>query len=284
MGLLISLKKTLYVWWFELRCILLSSRFLVFSLVSFLLVHFYMRETLEFARDYDLNMYPAAISFLFADGTFSCLGILLAIFMLSVFPVTNHLQQNVLIQSGCHVWCTAQMLTIMSLVVIWLMELQIFVCVLVGGRLDFSGWGKVWGSCASGTARELGYLGALSVPRDVLMSYQPGEAVRLSMLFVFLMAVFFGEFIFCIDSICNRAVGEIVLSAWSFGYLIVANFQDLQGVWLLQKLSPKNWLDIGRYVVYSGGFREAVCLMCGLILLLFIVNHILVKKKIVMIQ
>ena len=91
MGLLISLKKTLYVWWFELRCILLSSRFLVFSLVSFLLVHFYMRETLEFARDYDLNMYPAAISFLFADGTFSCLGILLAIFMLSVFPVTNHL-------------------------------------------------------------------------------------------------------------------------------------------------------------------------------------------------
>lgn len=283
-GFLLKLKKMFYVWWFEFRCILFSSRFLVFSLISLLLVHYYMEETLRFAKDYDLKMYPAAISFLFADGTFACLGILLSIFMLSVFPVTNHLQQNVLIQSGCRVWCSAQMLTIVSVIVVWLMELQLFVYILIGGRLDFSGWGKVWGSCANGTARELGYFGVLSVPREVLMSYQPQEAVLTSLLFVFLMAVIFGELIFCIDSICNHAVGEVLLSAWSFGYLIVANFRGLQGVWILQKLSPKNWLDIERYIAYPRGFRETLLFMCGLILLLFVINQILVKKKVVMIE
>jgi len=176
------------------------------------------------------------------------------------------------------------MLTIVSVIVVWLLELQLFICLLIGGRLDFSGWGKVWGSCANGTARELGYLGALSVPQEVIMSYQPGEAVFTSMLFVFLMGVFFGEFIFCIDSICNHAVGEIFLSAWSFAYLIVANFQQLQGVWILQKLSPKNWLDPGRYIAYPEGFREAVLIMCSLILALFAINQILVKKKVVMIK
>ena len=278
------IKKLLYVWWFEFRCILFSSRFLVLSLVSFLLVHFYMEETLKFAEEYDLAMYPAAISFLFADGTFACLGILLVIFMLSVFPVTNHLQQNVLIQSGSRIWCSAQMFTIVSVVLVWLVELQLFILILIGDKMDFSGWGKVWGSCANGTAREFGYLGAFSVPRAVLMSYQPGEALFLSLLFVFLMGVLFGEFIFFIDSICNHAVGEILLSAWSFCYLIVANFQQLQGVWILQKLSPKNWLDITRYAGYPEGVREAVVIMSGLIVLFFILNQFIVKKKIVMIK
>jgi hypothetical protein len=58
----------------------------------------------------------------------------------------------------------------------------------------------------------------------------------------------------------------------------------LQGVWILQKLSPKNWLDITRYAGYPEGVREAVVIMSGLIVLFFILNQFIVKKKIVMIK
>lgn len=278
------MQRTIHVWWFELRYILFSSRFLVLSIISFLLVHFYLKEILEFARDYDLGVYPAAIPILFSDGTFACLGILLVIFMISVFPVVNHLQQNVLIQSGCRVWCNAQMLTIFSVVFIWLAELQFFVCILIGRQLDFSGWGKVWGSCSSGICMELGYQSAVSVPKEILMAYGPGKALLMSLLFVFLMGVLFGEFIFCVDGICQNSIGEILLSAWSLSYLVIANFKGFDSIRILQKFSPKNWLSIRRYIGYTEGFREALLLMCGLILLMYIVNHLLVKKKMIMIK
>lgn len=282
--ILFTLRKTMHVWWFELRTILFSTRWLVISVITFLLVHFYLKDILIFAKDYDLGMYPAAIPFLFADGTFACLGILMVIFMVSVFPINNHLQQNVLIQSGCMTWGNAQFLTMSSLVFLWIAELQVFVCIVIGGRIDFSGWGKVWGSCSSGVLYELGYVNIMDVQREVLMAYQPGEALVISLLFLFLMGIFFGEFIFFIDGLCRNSIGEILLSTWSLAYLIIANFKGFDGVHILQKLSPKSWLSISRYIGQPQSLTQAVLIMLGLILLFYILNQLLIKKKRIALQ
>lgn len=276
-----SLRKLLCVWWFEFRNIVCSSRWLVLSIISFLMLQFYLEEIIKFAKDYDLTVYPAALPFLFADGTFSSLGMLVLIFLVSVFPVTNHLQQNVLLRSGCKIWGNAQMLTIVSLVLLWIAEMQIFICLMIGGNLSFSGWGKAWGTCAAGLLKEYGYVNAIGVSQKVIMAYEPGQALGRSILLIWLTGIIFGEFIFCVDGVCKNFIGEIILSIWSLAWLVISNFSALADSPVLRRISPANWLDIEHFIGNSRNYLWILLTMCGIILFFYLLNHLLIHKKVI---
>lgn len=275
-----EIRKTIHVWWFEFRGIVFSSRWVVLSIITFFMIKFYLGSLIDFAQTYELGIYPAGIPFLFADTLFSSLGMFILIFMMSVFPITNHLQQNVLLRSGNRIWANGQMLTIMTLAIVWLAETQIFVCIIFGSCLDFSGWGKVWSTAASGKILEYGFYSMVTVSTDILQGYTPLQAVLTSMLFIWLMAIIFGEIIFCVDGLCHNYLGEILLSIWGLIWLVVGIFK-LDYLAFIKPFSPKNWLDISRYVNNETALIQSLSYMIGIIIILYLINRILIHNKVI---
>lgn len=279
-----NIRKAIHVWWFEFRGIVFSTRWLLLSVITFFLVKFYLNEFVFFARTYELGIYPAALISLFTDIGFVSLGMLILIFMMSVFPIVNHLQQNVLLRSGNRIWVNGQMLTMITMALLWIVEIQVFICIIFGKNLDFSGWGKAWGTAATGKLVDYGVASAVTISSEVIQGYTPLQAVLTSALFVWMMAIIYGEIIFCVDGLCNNYVGEIILTVWSLMWLIVGNFHMLEEVPIIKKLSPQNWLDISRYVNNPSKFAQSLGMMLGVILIFYIINRILIHKKIIAVK
>ncbi len=273
------MKKMFYVWWFEVRCIVCSGRWLVLSLMSFLLLRLYLANILQFTKDYELPAVPAALPFLFADGTFNSLGMLLLVFLVSAFPICNQIQQNVLGKSGSFIWETAQMLTIITTVALWILEMQVFVMVLFGRNLSFGGWGKVWGSMASGVSQEMGYSGGIHVSDFVIMNYNPIQAIGMSMLLMFLTGVIFGMLVFLLDGISRNYIGEILLVFWSLFCLTTANFPAFFKIAFIRKISPVTWMNLESYITEPQNFGKILVLLAAILLVLYVLNYIIVKKK-----
>jgi hypothetical protein len=271
-----------HIFQYALYKTLFSSRFLIVSVFTFLLVHFYLKLLLDFAGDFNLGVYPAALPFLFSDQSFVSLGILLLVFLFSGSPLNDEIQKGILMRSKSGAWCHGQILAIATTVFLWLVEIQLFVCLQIGKLLDFSGWGKAWGTCASGKSFELGYDMNLSVSQDIITKYTPAQAILLCGLFVFLTGVVFGEIIFVLDGITGHPIGEILLSVWGLAYLVISNIRWFDQITFLQKFSPKNWLSINRYATGSSGLYSNLILICVIIVFLFASAHILVRKKIIM--
>ncbi|MCM1192208.1 MAG: hypothetical protein NC123_12965 [Butyrivibrio sp.] len=271
--------KSLRVWWFELRTVLLSGRWVVLTMVSFMLMGFYLKPILQFAEVYDLKLCPAVFPHFFGDSVFSSLGMLLLIFMTSVFPITGHIQQGILMRSGNRCWVNGQFLTDITLVLLWLGEMLLFICAIIGGRLSFQGWGKVWGSFGGESARNLGFDSYADISMEIILGYTPLQAVLMSMLFVWLTGILFGEFIFCVDGLCRNYIGEILLAVWGFGNLLIASFGNLSEIGFLRMLSPVSWLDISRYIGNPVRVGRVLLVMGGLILLFYIFNRLLVRAK-----
>lgn len=273
------IRKSLRVWWFELRTVLLSGRWVVLTLVSFVLLGLYLKQLLLFAEVYDLKLCPAALPHFFGDPVFSSLGMLLLVFLTSVFPITGHIQQGILMKSGNRCWVNGQFLADVTLVLTWLCEMFLFICVIIGGRISFQGWGKVWGSFAGETARNLGFDSHAHISMEIILGYTPLQAVLMSTLFVWLTGILFGEFIFCVDGLCRNYIGEILLAVWGFGNLLIASFGKLSEISFLRMLSPVSWLDISRYIGNPVRTCRVLLVMGGLILLFYIFNRLLVRAK-----
>ena len=172
-----------------------------------------------------------------------------------------------------------QSLTVVSVVFLWLAEMQFFFILLSGRRLTLTGWGQVWGSFANGKALELGYSSAGSISMEVIMGYTPVQAILLNMLFVGLTGIVFGEFIFCVDGLCKNYIGEILLAAWGVGNLLISSFGDLSRVRFLGRLSPVGWMDISEYIRDAGKAAGNLALLVLLGVVLHLVNYCLVKNK-----
>lgn len=274
-------RKTTRIWWFEFRMIFFSVKWIVISIFTFFLVKFYLEDVIVFADAFGLKDYPAVLPFLFADYGFISLGMIILIFIMSVFPIRNHLQQGVLVRSGDYCWVTGQFLTAVSVALLWILEIQAFILLEFGGRSDFTGWKKLWGTIAVGKHLDYGFSVGISVSEKVVNGYGPLQAILVSMLFVSFMAILYGEFIFCVDGICGNHIGEVILAVWSLMWLVVDNFHMLENFKILKTISPKNWLDIGRYAGQKELLLKNFSLMLALVIGLYILSIFLVKKKII---
>lgn len=271
--------RIVHIWWFELRRIVCSPRWIVLTFLSFFLVSSYLKEVLRFAADYDLPTVPAALPFLFADGTFNSLGMFFMVFLVSAFPVKNQLQQGVLLKGGRLACANGQMLTVLSVVALWIAEMQVFVMLLSGSRISFSGWGKVWGSVARGLYEELGYQNSIDVSNLVIEFYTPAEAVLKSMLILLLVGVIFGMAVFLLDGLSGHYIGEILLALWSLSCLVIAKFPVLAGIPFIRKISPVTWMNLESYVYYPAAYIQTVGELAAVIICLYLCSLILVMKK-----
>jgi hypothetical protein len=275
------MKKLFTVWWFEFRSIVCSVRWIVLTVVTFVLVQCYLGDTQEFAAEYGLKGFPAALIFLFHDYTFCGLGMLLLIFTTSVFPVTNHLQQNILLHSGNRIWYTAQFFTVSSVVLTWVAEVQVIICFLMKDCLVWSKWGNVWGTKAAELMQEMGFVSLSSEQSGILEGYETWQALLLVVVLIWLNGVIFGMIIFCVDGVCKNYLGEIILSVWSFIWVILGSFPFMTKYAFVKKFSPRQWLDIERYIANSGKLIHTLLFMGGMILILYIIGYVLVRKKVI---
>lgn len=268
------------VFWLHLRSIICSGKWVTVTALSFLIIWFYMENILRFARQYELSVYPAAIPVFFGDGIFCSLGMLLLVFLMSEFPIRSHFEQNVMIRCGNVSWLGAQILAMAATVLLWLAQLEVFICVLLGKNLSFSGgWGKVWGSIAGGTVEAFGYSFPISVSWNLVLYFTPKQAVVLGSLLVWLVGIFFGEFIFLVDGISNHYIGELILTMWSLLSLVSASFKALGKMPFFQMVSPIRWFDISRYAKSPRIFAHTMIILVVLIFIFTIANAWLVHKK-----
>lgn len=268
------------VFWLHLRSIICSGKWVTVTALSFLIIWFYMENILRFARQYELSVYPAAIPVFFGDGIFCSLGMLLLVFLMSEFPIRSHFEQNVMIRCGNVSWLGAQILVMAATVLLWLAQLEVFVCILLGKNLSFSGgWGKVWGSIAGGTVEAFGYSFPISVSWNLVLYFTTKQAVVLGSLLVWLAGIFFGEFIFLVDGISNHYIGELILAMWSLLSLVSASFKALGKMPFFQMVSPIRWFDISRYANSPRIFAHTMIILVVLIFIFTIANAWLVRKK-----
>lgn len=271
------IRKFIHVWLFELRSIVLSYKWLVLSLISFMLVSLYMKNIVSFADTYDLGVYPAALAFFFEDYTFCNIGMLALIFVMSTFPVTNKLQQGVLLRSGRLTWAAGQMFTVVTVSVLWFIEMMLFVCILLGEHLDLSGWGQVWGSL-SGDMSSGADVG-ITVSKRVILGFKPWEAVLISAVFVVLTGAIYGLIIFCIDGLTKSYVGEVLLSVWSMAWIVIGSFEFIADNRYIRMFSPRNWLSLDKYIGNQGDIYINIGIMTGIIAVLWLLGSVLVKKQ-----
>lgn len=265
------------VWWFEFRNVVLSYKWLILSIISYMLIDLYMQDIKLFADTYNLGVYPAALAFFFEDSTFCNIGMLALIFVMSTFPVTNKLQQGVLLRSGRTAWAIGQMGTVVTIAFLWLAEMMVFTCISIGEHLDFTGWGQVWGSFSKGAAMEGATV--ITVSKRVIMGFKPWEAVLLSSMYVALTGSIYGLIIFCVDGITKTHIGEIVLAIWSSAWIVIGNFEFMAENKYVKMLSPRNWLNLDKYIGDPNEVYKNIGIMLVIISVLWMFGILLVKKQ-----
>ena len=270
-------RKLKHVWWFEFRSIVLSYKWLVLSIISFMLINIYMKDIILLADTYDLGVYPATMAFFFDDYAFCNVGMLALIFVMSNFPVTNKLQQGVLLRSGRLTWAMAQMCTVVTVVFLWIAEMMLFTCIILGGRLDLSGWGKVWGSFSSEAYS--GIVGSITISKRIILGFEPWNAVLLSSVFVTLTGIIYGMLIFCLDGLTKRYVGEVILSVWSLAWIVIGSFDFLAENKYIRMFSPRKWLSLDNYIGNADAIYENIIIMLSIIVILWIFGSLLGKKQ-----
>ena len=274
-----AFRKLKYVWWYELRRVILSYNWLVLTIISYILVSMYMQGVMDFANIYDLKVYPAALAFFFEDYTFCNVGMLVLVFAMSTFPVTDKLQEGVLMRCGRLTWAIGQLCAIVSVVLVWLVEMQLMVCITIGEYIDFSSWGQVWGSFSENGIATGMMSGGIMISMKTLLGFEAWQAVLLSFLFVGLTGIIYGLIIFCLDGLTGKNLGELVLSIWSLGWIVVGSFDFLSENRVIRSLSPRNWLNLEQYVGDSGAIVNTVITMLTIIAVLCGVGIVLVKKQ-----
>ncbi|MGN0299137.1 MAG: hypothetical protein ACI4C1_08170 [Lachnospiraceae bacterium] len=273
-------KVTASIWWLEFRSIFLSSRWVVVTLITYFMVKFYLQPLISFADIYDLSICPAVIPLLYSNTIFISMGMFVIIFMMSNFPVKDSLQRYVLVRSSGKAWINGQILALISLAVVWLIELQLSILLCLGERSDWSEWGQLWWTLASGKLAEYGFMGLANAEESILQFYTPFQASIWSSVLILLTTVIFGEIIFLLDGILQHYVGEIILAFWSLLWFVIGIFQ-IDNLRFLRVLSPKNYLDIGVYVNKWEKSVQMLGILIGFILLFYILIRFCNYKKII---
>ncbi|MGN0297823.1 MAG: hypothetical protein ACI4C1_01335 [Lachnospiraceae bacterium] len=276
-----SIRQMVAVWSFNMQTSIFSPKWLVLSIVSFSLVSSAMFEYVKYALDYQLLMPPVG----FAAILTSPLEIFFLIYISSAFPLRNPLQRAVWLRSGCKIWTYAQTLTMISLLVVWVVEMHLFILINMIGCIEWTNdWGSVW--AASATKMEnLGYLRKFAFEMEIINYYKPYQALGIYILLFLLTGFLFSEFIFFFDGLTNRYLGEVILVVWVLAWDIVDGFVYTGGyskIW--QYLSPKKWLDLKMYFNNPDELKNMILIMMGLGILFCAANQMIVKKKLLLLE
>ena len=262
---------------YDARTIVFSSRFVLLSAIALMFFDMSMRPVREFADAFHLGIVPAALPFFLADISYSNAALLLLVLLFSDIPLKGR-AQNFVMQRGSSLVCcgTGHALALFLSGAAFMLELLLFSVLTALPDLLFGGWGKVWGSIASGQALELGYQYTMGASSSVLEAYGPWQAVGISLLLFFLTGCLYAVVEYMLNGLSRSRLGTAVLSAWSVAWILLANAPF---PWMRPLLAgaPQAWLDLSRLT--PGRALERAGFLAVAVIALSAVAVFLVKRR-----
>ncbi len=271
-----SVIKTLRIALYETKVVLFSVKFVMLSAVSWIFMDLFTISIKQFALDYDLKMVPASLAFYFSDDVYCCISFLLLIFLFSDFPLKGSSQLQILQRSGMSCFAGGQMLASAFVTAAYTAEQLLFSVIACLPCIEFSGWGKVWGTAAAGSFLNLGYGTFSYISRDVILIYTPLQAVSASAFLFIMTGICYGILEYCLNGASKGKAGTAVLSVWSLIWIFLSTVGG-DFVRRLRIFSPNVWNDIEnkdiREVFETGIFLFFIAAV------LFTVGRLLAKKR-----
>lgn len=212
-------------------------------------------------------MYNSGISYF---PTVIQLGIVL---MFSNAPFKNDDSLFCVMRTGYARWCVGELLYIVSASFIYTVALFLMTNIFCVKKITYSlKWGKTFTSMPDAFT--------YSAHGKVFLQYKPLEALLHTMLFIFLLSVFFGLLIFLMSSLVGRSSGVFIASALVLLGLM-PNFTQRPA--LIAKLSPCSLTQLSMTdklgISYYPSLAYAYTVLCALIVILFSANIIIYSNR-----
>ena len=162
-----KMKKVFKVAIYELKLMCFSSKFLILSVLAFIIMDVSVRGYRMFSHDYNLPIAPAVLPFYFADVSYGNIEILFLLLWFSDVPMKQRVQNQILQRCGMPCFALGHLFSIVFATIVFVLEQFVFSVLLCGTNLTFTSWGKVWGSAAAGTVKKLGYSSGFVISKNV---------------------------------------------------------------------------------------------------------------------
>lgn len=261
---------------YETKLTVLSSKFVLLSVLSFIVMSFSADPVRRFAAEYGVALSPGILPFYLADARYGNIMFFFLILLFSDMPMKQKGQNQVLQRCGLGCFGMGQLLSMVAVSLVFVVEQILFSILVCIPDLTFRGWGKVWGSIVDNVFYEAGYTVSFAVPAAVLRDYTLPEALLQSALTFFLTGVCYGLFIFLLNGVCKNRVGVSVMAVWSVCWIFLR-------VWpgkvteKVMRFSPQSLNDLS---LHGKGYGSvAVILLLAVIMVLTIVDYVLIKKR-----
>ena len=271
-----KMKKVFKVAIYELKLMCFSSKFLILSVLAFIIMDVTVRGYRMFSHDYTLPIAPAVLPFYFADVSYGNIEILFLLLWFSDVPMKQRVQNQILQRCGMPCFALGHLFSIVFATIVFVLEQFVFSVLLCGTNLTFTSWGKVWGSAAAGTVKKLGYSSGFVISKNVFQNYTVPQALLFSMTIFLLMGICYGMVEFLLNGLQKGKLGTVVLSVWSVAWIFLkTNTTDF--IRSFMKYAPQGWYNLGR-----NNINASKNIISGLfvgVVVLSIVNFVLVMQK-----
>ncbi len=267
---------------YDARVMALSPRFVMLSLLSYIFMDMVMDPFSRFAAAFHLGIAPAVLPFYLSNESCGNLAFLLLVLLFSDVPLKSG-GQNFLVQRGGLARSGAGHVLAMFLAgALFVLEQFLFSVLTALPDLLFGGWGKVWGSFASGQAADLGFATGIRISGQVLWKYGPWQAAGLSLLLFFLTGCSYALIVFILNGLGRGRLGTVAMSAWSAAWILLDRF-PLPAVRRLLAWSPQTWNDLSR-LTPGGALRQAGVLAVAVLVLSAVAVFLVKRRKIEMVK
>lgn len=271
-----KMKKVFKVAIYELKLMCFSSKFLILSVLAFIIMDVTVRGYRMFSHDYNLPIASAVLPFYFADVSYGNIEILFLLLWFSDVPMKQRVQNQILQRCGMPCFALGHLFSIVFATIVFVLEQFVFSVLLCGTNLTFTSWGKVWGSAAAGTVKKLGYSSGFVISKNVFQNYTVPQALLFSMTIFLLMGICYGMVEFLLNGLQKGKLGTVVLSVWSVAWIFLkTNTTDF--IRSFMKYAPQGWYNLGRNNI-SASKNIISGLFVGVVVL-SIVNFVLVMQK-----
>lgn len=276
MSIIRYIKQIIKVGVYETKIILFSSKFVLISILSFIMMDSRMRPYRSFAMTYDLTMPPAVLPFGLSDSVYCNILFLLLIMLFSNVPLKNRGQGQVMQRSGLTTFGGGHLLSVALVSVVFLAEQLIYSVIVCMPYVNFGDWGKLWGSVASGLYLELGFPQYFNVSEEILRNYTPLQAIGAASVLFLLTGICYGVIEFLLNGLSRGKLGTIVLSIWSVAWIFVSTSKNdmVRG---MMRISPQIWNNLSLRTTEENTW--IMCRIAVIILLMVIINMIVIRKR-----
>lgn len=266
------LRKIVNVMTYELMMTVFSAKFWVMLMLVAIFTHMFYGDSLKFAADYNLGIFPVSMTFYYNEITFAAIGLLIFIFFISDAPFRDNNQVYLLERCGRKLLCIGQMCSLLLLSIVYTVVQFIVTVAFINVNIDFSGWGKYWGSIAYGRLSELGYYCRFDVSEKIISNFTTWQTLGFGALLMILTFFMFGLILFLFNNIGKGRAGTIITSLWNAMWVILSAFSLNQ---MVRKIARFSTSELFAFEGYTYDEMKMRLLMLAIICVaLFVVNYI----------